>query len=117
MQLNLKHTKPHTLLIMISMAFLSGCVVMTTYETRPDITEKAAIRSKCVNQVLQYRCDNKCPNNTEEKLASPEVSSREQYYIEQCMTHYQQNLRKWFSNSSDYPSEGLKEKLKVEGSN
>ena len=98
---------------LVSQLVLSGCVVITTYEARPSVTEKAAIRGKCINRI--YDCKGECTTDTvyefERAGADEDGEDRQlkRQELEKCMTHYQENLRSYFSNSEEYePSDNYK---------
>jgi len=72
---------------------------MTTYEARPSITEKASIRNKCINYV--YDCNGECNTKVVYDYHAEDRQDKRQE-LDKCMTHYQENLRSKFSNSSEY---------------
>ena len=90
--------------------FLSGCVVMTTYETRPSVTEKATIRMNCISSI--YNCEGGCPlqNDVYNSETEAERHIRKEE-LGKCMTHYQEQLRNWYFNQNEYPLISLNSQL------
>jgi|MGYP005650588305 hypothetical protein len=116
MQTNLNYKNTLSLFAITCLLFLSGCVVITTQDVRPSVTEKALIRTKCLNYV--YGCGvgaegdpNRCTNETVNPKRATVESVRNKSDLEACMTHYHRSLRSRLWNKGDYSSPRIEKKL------
>jgi hypothetical protein len=87
------------------MLFLSGCVWMTTYETRPSVTDREAIRAKCINAILD--CDNYCVNVKEYPKQPVDKKLCDRSKILACMSQHQSEFKAGFFSQVDSPCSRL----------
>jgi hypothetical protein len=112
MQINLTAIKSLTAFVIVCLLFLSGCVVITTRDVRPSVTEKAIIRATCLTRT--YGCgidpedDKQCSSDTVNPknisdAREREISKKAKNDFEACIAYYHEELRshrpRWWPRS------------------